>query len=130
MPGIFWHEVRNVLIVAERTKRIGAGATANHLERLRSLRFITDNDQDDRQTVALARALRIQRLRRRILGDGETAWRGTRDARQESRESRGRGKPCPFSRLIAMESVDARYIARLRPTPKIPRAVFRQGGIL
>ena len=55
VPGIFWHEVRNVLIVAERKKRIGAGATENHLDRLHALRFVTDNDQDDRQTVALAR---------------------------------------------------------------------------
>ena len=55
VPGLFWHEVRSVLVVAERKERIEADAAECHIERLRTLRFVTDNDQDDRQTIALAR---------------------------------------------------------------------------
>ena len=32
-----------------------SGAAECHIERLRTLRFVTDNDHDDRQTIALAR---------------------------------------------------------------------------
>ena len=55
VPGLFWHEMRNVLIVAERRGRINAAAVGRHLHRLRTLPLITDNDQSDRETVALAR---------------------------------------------------------------------------
>ena len=55
VPGLFWHEVRNVLVRTERRKRIEAGAADRHLERLRTLELVADNDQDDRRTVALAR---------------------------------------------------------------------------
>ena len=59
VPGLFWHEVRNVLVVAERKERIEADAAERHIERLRTLEFITDDDQDDRQTIALARRHRL-----------------------------------------------------------------------
>ena len=36
-------------------ERIEADAAECHIERLRTLRFVTDNDQDDRRTIALAR---------------------------------------------------------------------------
>ena len=55
VPGLFWHEVRNVLVVAERKERIEADAAECYIERLRALRFVTDDDQVDRPTVALAR---------------------------------------------------------------------------
>ena len=55
VPGLFWHEVRSVLVVAERKKRIEADAAESHIERLRTLRFVTDDDQADRRIVALAR---------------------------------------------------------------------------
>ena len=55
VPGLFWHEVRSVLVVAERKERIEADAADCHIERLRTLRFVTDNEQDDRRTIALAR---------------------------------------------------------------------------
>ena len=55
VPGLFWHEVRSVLVVAERKERIEADEAECHIERLRTLRFVTDNDQDDRRTIALAR---------------------------------------------------------------------------
>ena len=57
VPSLFWYEIRSVLVVAERKERIEADATECHIERLRTLRFVTDDDQDDRQTVALARRL-------------------------------------------------------------------------
>ena len=55
VPGIFWHEMRNVLIVAERRGRIGSEAAERHLERLRILPLVTDDEQDDAQTLALSR---------------------------------------------------------------------------
>ena len=32
VPGVFWHEIRNVLIVAERRGRIAPEATGRHLK--------------------------------------------------------------------------------------------------
>ena len=55
VPSLFWYEIRSVLVVAERKERIKADAAEGHIERLRTLRFITDDDQDDRQIVALTR---------------------------------------------------------------------------
>ena len=55
VPGIFWHEMRNVLVIAERRKRIEAEAAEVHLGRLRNLRFVTDDHQDDREILVLAR---------------------------------------------------------------------------
>ena len=59
VPGLFWYEVRSVLVVAERKNRIEADAAERHIERLRTLQFITDDDQDDGQTIALARRHRL-----------------------------------------------------------------------
>ena len=55
VPGLFWYEVRSVLVVAERKNRIEADAAERHLERLRTLRFVTDDEQDDRNIIALSR---------------------------------------------------------------------------
>lgn len=55
VPGIFWHELRNVLIVAERKRRIEKEAAERHMRRLRDLPLVTDSDQDDTETMALAR---------------------------------------------------------------------------
>ena len=59
VPSLFWHEIRSVLVVAERKERIEADAVESHVERLRTLRFVTDDDQDDRQTIALSRRHRL-----------------------------------------------------------------------
>ena len=59
VPGLFWYETRNVLVVAERKGRIEADTTEGHMDRLRGLPLLTDNEQDDRQTVALARRHRL-----------------------------------------------------------------------
>ena len=54
VPGIFWDEIRNILVVKDRRGRIETEATERHLYRLRTLPLITDQEQDDFQTVALA----------------------------------------------------------------------------
>lgn len=55
VPGLFWHEVRNVLVAAERNGRIEAESAEVHLNRLRALPIATDQDQDDAGTLTLAR---------------------------------------------------------------------------
>ena len=55
VPGIFWHEMRNVLLVAERRGRIDSDASEHHVNRIRILPLVTDHDQDDARTLALAR---------------------------------------------------------------------------
>ena len=55
VPDLFWHEVRNVLLGAERKGRIDAGTAEDHLKDLRQLSLQSDSDQDDGQIAALAR---------------------------------------------------------------------------
>ena len=55
VPGLFWHEMRSVLVVAERRGRIKATEVERHLYQLRTLPLITDNAQSDTDTVTLAR---------------------------------------------------------------------------
>ena len=55
VPDLFWHEVRNVLLGAERKGRIDVGTAEDHLKDLRQLSIQSDGDQDDDQIAALAR---------------------------------------------------------------------------
>ena len=55
VPDLFWHEVRNVLLGAERKGRIDAGTAEDHLKDLRQLSLQSDSNQDDGQIAALAR---------------------------------------------------------------------------
>ena len=55
VPGLFWHEMRNVLVVAERRGRITSTDVERNLYHLRTLPLLTDNDQSDIDTVVLAR---------------------------------------------------------------------------
>ena len=55
VPNLFWHEMRNILIVAERRGRIKAKAAEAHLQRIRALPLVTDDQQDDAETLALCR---------------------------------------------------------------------------
>ncbi len=55
VPNLFWHEIRNILIVAERRKRIGPLEADRHLKDLRDLGLVTDAAQDDVDTLSLAR---------------------------------------------------------------------------
>lgn len=55
VPDLFWHEVRSVLLVAERRGRIEEGTTEDHLKDLRQLSLQNDSEQNDDQVTALAR---------------------------------------------------------------------------
>ena len=55
VPNLFWHEMRNLLIVAERKGRIESKTAEAHLQRVRSLPLVTDDRQDDAETLALCR---------------------------------------------------------------------------
>ena len=55
VPDLFWHEVRSVLLVAERRERIDADTTEDHLKNLRQLPLQSDSDLKDGQVTALAR---------------------------------------------------------------------------
>ena len=54
-PGIFWYEVRNVLIVNERRGRIDRIDSAQFLMRLRNLQLLHDDAHDEETVMALAR---------------------------------------------------------------------------
>ena len=55
VPDIFWHEMRNILTVAERKGRIATLEAERHMDRLRTLPLVTDHAQDDRETLSLTR---------------------------------------------------------------------------
>ena len=55
VPDLFWHEVRNVLVGAERRNRIEENTSETHIESMRLLPISTDGNQDDGQTTMLAR---------------------------------------------------------------------------
>lgn len=58
VPGIFWYEIRNVLIRAERRGRIESDRTAHFLGRLGEL-VESDHDHDETTTLRLAREYRL-----------------------------------------------------------------------
>lgn len=55
VTDLFWHELRNILIVAERRQRVGPLEADRYLRDLRDLGLVTDGAQDDLATLALAR---------------------------------------------------------------------------
>ena len=55
VPDLFWHEVRNALIVAERNGRIEFGTMGHHMSAIRDLLIETDADQADEAVSTLAR---------------------------------------------------------------------------
>ena len=59
VPGVFWHELRNLLLSAERRGRIEEGHAELSLERLRRLPIRSSGETDDRHVIALARAHRL-----------------------------------------------------------------------
>ena len=58
VPGIFWYEIRNVLIQAERQGRIDSDRTTHFLGRLAEL-VASDHDHDEAATLRLARQHRL-----------------------------------------------------------------------
>jgi predicted nucleic acid-binding protein len=56
VPSLFWHEARNVLIIAERRGRIAAGEAAASMRRLRRLPLEDAGAGPDGAVLALATA--------------------------------------------------------------------------
>ena len=83
VPDLFWHEVRSALIVAERTERIAVGMMSGHMEDIRALDIETDVDHADEAVSALAQT-RLERLRRGVFGDRDSAWGDASDVGQGS----------------------------------------------
>ncbi len=59
VPGLFWHELRNLLLSAERRGRIDGGYADTSMARLRRLSIVCPDESDDREVMALARAHRL-----------------------------------------------------------------------
>ncbi len=59
VPDVFWHELRNLLLTAERRGRIDSRHADNSLSRLRRLPIRSAAETDDRHVMALAREHRL-----------------------------------------------------------------------
>lgn len=59
VPGVFWHELRNLLLSAERRGRIHRRHAEISMARLRRLPIHRADEADDREVLALARAHRL-----------------------------------------------------------------------
>ena len=58
VPGIWWYEVRNILIVNERRGRIAPADSNRFLLDLRDFEIATDNEPDSRRVMDLSRRLK------------------------------------------------------------------------
>ena len=58
-PEVFWHELRNLLLTAERRGRIDERHADASMARLRRLPIVCPGDTDDREVMALARTHRL-----------------------------------------------------------------------
>ncbi len=58
-PGVFWHELRNLLLTAERRGRIDERHADASMARLRRLPIVCPGETDDREVMALARTHRL-----------------------------------------------------------------------
>ena len=59
VPAVFWHELRNLLLSADRRGRIDGGHADASMARLRRLPIVCPAETDDREVMALARARRL-----------------------------------------------------------------------
>jgi len=59
VPSLWWFEVRNILIVNERRRRIAESGTASFLRNLALLRVRADRSPDEIAVLRLARAHRL-----------------------------------------------------------------------
>ena len=59
VPGVFWHELRNLLLSAERRGRIDDRHADVSMSRLRRLPIRCPGEADDRHVMALARDHRL-----------------------------------------------------------------------
>lgn len=56
VPGLFWYEIRNLLLSAERRKRLPVGEADTGLSQLRQASILVRPDRSDREILALSRA--------------------------------------------------------------------------
>jgi predicted nucleic acid-binding protein len=59
VPSLWWFEIRNILVVSERRKRITEAGTDSFLRELARLRFRVDREPDEAAVLRLARAHRL-----------------------------------------------------------------------
>ena len=59
VPGLFWDELRNLLLSAEQRGRIDGGYADASMARLRRLPIRCPGEPDDRDVMALARQHRL-----------------------------------------------------------------------
>jgi predicted nucleic acid-binding protein len=59
VPSVFWHELRNLLLTAERRGRIDGRHADASMARLRRLPIVCPGEGDDRDVMALARTHRL-----------------------------------------------------------------------
>jgi predicted nucleic acid-binding protein len=59
VPGLWWFEVRNILVVNERRRRITQANTATFLLNLSLLRLRVDQSPDENAVLRLARVHRL-----------------------------------------------------------------------
>ena len=59
VPDVFWHELRNLLLSAERRRRIDVHHAEASMTRLRRLRIHRAEESDDREVMALVRVHRL-----------------------------------------------------------------------
>ena len=72
VPGLFWHEMSNVLSTNERRGRISRDRAHSILQRLRMLQLVRDDSQDHGFILELARNHALSAYDAAYL---ETAWR-------------------------------------------------------
>ena len=66
VPVIFWYEVRNVLVRAERRGRIESQDTGHFLGRLDALGIAIDREHNEEVVLAIGKASPTHRLRCRL----------------------------------------------------------------
>jgi predicted nucleic acid-binding protein len=54
VPPLFWHETRNIAVMAERRKRIEPGEAVEAMRRLRRLPLVSSDNGSDDNVIALA----------------------------------------------------------------------------
>jgi predicted nucleic acid-binding protein len=59
VPSLWWFEVRNILVVNERRKRITEAGTSSFLRELARLRLRVDSEPEETVVLRLARAHRL-----------------------------------------------------------------------
>ena len=91
VPNLFWHELRNVLLKAERRGRISKEHANASMARVRRLAIRCPADADDDHVMALARRPPTDSLRRELPGARDYRGVSTRKPRRPAqRSSNGR----------------------------------------